>query len=303
IIDPHRRLLGVLGGHPDDPNWHRDVLEPATALLEQTRLDGDAMDAWTEKQHDARRGDFVSLTAGVSYGGGQQEPGNLKPEKVCQVPLVGRLLRSKPIRRMAGFANSAFMTYAPKLYKQYAEETEALYSHDPSCRRPFKNAVWPACTFNLGPQCCCRGHCDSANVPHGWCAVWALGDYDPKVGGHLILLEFGLIIQFPPGSVILLPSSTIRHGNTPVGPTEHRYSFTMYCAGGIFRWVHHGFVPEWVLTDDQHREAYGRHGQRWMEALGKYSVLEDLADDYRACFGGSEDSDDEERGSDFDSIS
>lgn len=180
---------------------------------------------------------------------------------------------------------AAFMTYAPKLYKQYAEETEALYSHDPSCRHPFKNAVWPACTFNLGPQCCCRGHCDSANVPHGWCAVWALGDYDPTRGGHLILLEFGLIVEFPPGSLILLPSSTIRHGNTPVGPNEHCYSFTMYCAGGLFRWVHHGFVPEWVLTDAQHKEAYGPHGYRWMEALSKYSVLEDLANDYWTCFG------------------
>lgn len=184
------------------------------------------------------------------------------------------------------------MTYAPKLYKQYADETEALYAHDPRCQRPFKNAVFPACTFNLGPRCCSRGHCDSGNVPHGWCAIWALGNYDPKFGGHLVLLEFGLIIQFPPGSLILIPSSTICHGNTPVRPNETRYSFTQYCAGGLLRWVHHGFMPAWLLTDDQHREAYGKKGERWLEAMGKYSVYEELAADYRACFGdgGPEDS-------------
>lgn len=103
-----------------------DVIQPASDLFEQTRLEGDACDAWSEKQWDARRGDFISITTGVSYGGGQEvctisflfflfelmftalsikRPGNLQPEKVCQVPYVGRLLRSKPIQRMAGFAN------------------------------------------------------------------------------------------------------------------------------------------------------------------------------------------------------
>lgn len=72
LIDQRMRILGVLAGHANDPNWYRDVAEPAAALLEQTRLDGDALDAWTDKQYDARRRDFISMTAGVSYGGGQQ---------------------------------------------------------------------------------------------------------------------------------------------------------------------------------------------------------------------------------------
>lgn len=72
IIDKKRRVLGILAGHADDPNWQRDVVEPASALLEQIRQEGDASGAWSQKQHDARRGDFISLTTGVSYGGGQQ---------------------------------------------------------------------------------------------------------------------------------------------------------------------------------------------------------------------------------------
>lgn len=51
------------------------------------------------------------------------------------------------------------------------------------------------------------------------------------------------------------------------------------------RWIHHGFVPEWSLTDETRKEAYGKRGERWMEALGMYSVLEELADDHRDCCG------------------
>lgn len=134
-------------------------------------------------------------------------------------------------------------------------------------------------------------------MPYGWCAVCALGAYDPTKGGHLVLEEFGLIVEFPPGSVILLPSSTIRHGNTPVSPTETRYSFTQFCPGGLLRWTHHGFVPEWTLREEDRKEAYGRRayrnrkgvlirpGERFVEMLGLFSVYEDLAQDYDTCFG------------------
>lgn len=54
------------------------------------------------------------------------------------------------------------------------------------------------------------------------------------------------------------------------------------------RWIHHGFVPEWSLTDDARKEAYGEEGERWREALGMYSVYKELRADHRACFGGAE---------------
>ena len=171
------------------------------------------------------------------------------------------------------------------MYRHYNTELDSLFENDPTLRRPFANCVFPACTFNLGPQTCCLGHNDSLNVPQGWCAIWAMGDYDPILGGHLILEEFNLMVEFPPGALILIPSSTIRHGNTPVQPHEHRYSFTQYCAGGLMRWIHHGFVPQWALTDDARKEAYGKRGQRWTEALAMYSKYDELAADHQACFG------------------
>lgn len=226
----------------------------------------------------------------------------MKLDKDCQVPLCKKLLENKAIQRISGFANctsidsshlrftwlillvAAFQQYAPKLYCYYAQESQALYEHHPDCHPPFKNSVYTTATFNLGPRCVCRGHCDSTNVPFGWCMVCALGRFNPAKGGHLVLLEFGLVVNFPPGSVVLIPSGVVRHGNTPIGELETRYSFTQYVPGGVFRWVHHGFVPEWSLSDSVRKEAYGKEGERWREGIGMFSTLKSLRDDFERCF-------------------
>lgn len=69
----------------------------------------------------------------------------------------------------------------------------------------------------------------------------ALGTYDYKKGGHLILWDCHLVIEFPPGCTILLPSAILTHSNVEILPGEKRYSFTQYNAGGLFRWVENGF--------------------------------------------------------------
>ena len=81
------------------------------------------------------------------------------------------------------------------------------------------------------------------------CAVTAFGDFNPENGGHLILWECGLVIEFPPGSTILLPSAIISHSNIKIAQNERRYSFTQYTAGGIFRWVENGFQKADVFRD------------------------------------------------------
>lgn len=72
LVDKKRRMLSILAGHPNDPMWQQDVVKPAATLFDEIRIKGDSCDGWSTKQQDARRGDFISLTSGVSYGGGQQ---------------------------------------------------------------------------------------------------------------------------------------------------------------------------------------------------------------------------------------
>ncbi|KAF7346241.1 hypothetical protein MSAN_01851100 [Mycena sanguinolenta] len=138
---------------------------------------------------------------------------------------------------------AVFANWAPFVYEYYVIHMRQFYGRNPHLKRPFLNSIWSACTFNLGPQTCALGHRDFANLSFGMCAITALGDFDYRKGGHLILWDCRLILEFPPGCTILIPSAILYHSNIPVAAGEWRYSFTQYTAGGIFRWVRHGFTP------------------------------------------------------------
>jgi hypothetical protein len=98
-----------------------------------------------------------------------------------------------------------------------------------------------AATFNAGIQTATTTHRDVMNKVEQWCFLYSLGQFDPVLGGHLWVPDLGLIIQFPPGSLIMMPSCVLRHGNVSLARAfETRYSFTQYTAGALFRWVEWG---------------------------------------------------------------
>ena len=134
--------------------------------------------------------------------------------------------------------------------------------------------------FNFGPNTCCFDHVDSGNLPFGWCAITALGQFDPKLGGHLVLWDLKIVIEFPPGSTILIPSGAIRHSNVSIREGETRFSFTQYTAGGLFRWVDHGYQMETSYKKGwtkKRKEAEEEVNQRqWTEGLGMFSTLAEL---------------------------
>ena len=83
------------------------------------------------------------------------------------------------------------------MYAYYAKTLAALLEQDPDLRVNFDNSVFAGVTFNLGPQVSTIKHRDHLNLPAGWCAVLAFGDFDPTQGGHLILWDLNLMIEFP----------------------------------------------------------------------------------------------------------
>lgn len=134
--------------------------------------------------------------------------------------------------------------------------------------------------MNFGPRTCCFPHRDANNLPFGLCAITALGNFNPELGGHLILWDLKLVIEFPPGATILIPSATVLHSNVAIQQGETRYSFTQYAAGGLFRWVEHGFRLERVRKQGQSKEQVeqdlvdGEH--RWDEGINLFSTLDEL---------------------------
>lgn len=162
--------------------------------------------------------------------------------------------------------------FAPRLYNYYDNTIQALCSQHTHLRRNFNNNVFANATFNLGPRTVSYVHADIQNLPWGWCAITAVGDFDPVCSGHIILWELRMVIEFPPGSTILIPSALIQHSNTPLASHERRYSFTQYSAGGLFRWVECGFRPVKSLSAAAKKKLREDGRSRWEKGVQMLSM-------------------------------
>ncbi|KAJ7667890.1 hypothetical protein DFH06DRAFT_1126580 [Mycena polygramma] len=249
IIDSQGRIIAVLGGTPRDVEGWKAVTDAAAAAL-AVRVTDD--------------------------GGGQMEPGELC-NNVANTKLTDALLREECFQRLAGFANCLFQTFAPVLFAFYQVQMALIAEWRPRLRWNFARSVFAACTFNFGPHAITVPHLDFGNLAWGWCAITALGDFDPDVGGHLILWNLKLVIRFPPGSTILIPSAIIRHSNVPVRAHERRFSFTQYTAGGLFRWIRNGFRSDEdfkahaTTAERAEREAEAR--TRWESGVAMFDTV------------------------------
>ncbi len=66
ITDKDGRVIAMIAGHPDDPDWDK-LQEEAAKRLETLRKDC----LLSSDQHVHRRGRFAALSCGISYGSGQ----------------------------------------------------------------------------------------------------------------------------------------------------------------------------------------------------------------------------------------
>lgn len=97
------------------------------------------------------------------------------------------------------------------------------------------------------------------------------------------MYDLKLIIEFPSGWTVLLPSATLRHGNTRVQDGERRYSITQYIPGSLFRWVRHRFRLAKDVPDEERAELDGTSEDRIRAAWSLFSKFDELASD-RAIF-------------------
>ncbi|KAI0795175.1 hypothetical protein BC629DRAFT_1286708, partial [Irpex lacteus] len=243
LVDSAGRVIGVFVGPPTgDPTWPAVMKGVEAALAEAKRT------LRFSKKQD-RRGTFKTIAAGLSYGGGQTRPGVLHHSKHNQ-QVLQRLLDNKAVTRVMGYQEALFRWYFPKVCHEYYENMKALLAHYPEFKPLKENSAFAATTFNFGPRVVTYEHTDSGNKANGICPIFCTGDFDADVGGHLILRQLKLLVRFPPGSVALIPSATLMHGNVSVQPGERRQSMTQYTAGGLFRWVQYGFRSWKALSED-----------------------------------------------------
>ncbi|KAJ7435752.1 hypothetical protein FB451DRAFT_1062275 [Mycena latifolia] len=227
-----------------------------------------------------RRGPHRAENAGMSMGGGQDEPTQFYHDAPVNI-ILANLVSQLPIQFLAGFINGMFLSFGAVLHEFYRSTMEQLHTWNPDLPRLFSEtvSVFAAATFNFGPRTVTFPHLDYANLAWGWCSITALGNFDPNKGGHLILWDLRLVIRFPPGSSILIPSAILRHSNVSIQQDETRFSFTQYTAAGIFRFVYSGFRTEKSLKRSRmSKAARARRMEdrrnRWSEGMQMYTKFD-----------------------------
>ncbi|KAL0568545.1 hypothetical protein V5O48_013441 [Marasmius crinis-equi] len=180
----------------NDPTWDL-MVEDAAQFCQDWRNKC----RFTDKQ--GRRGTFDTINAGISIGNGQKEPMTLD-QGPQNLEVVKRICQHASFRRFAGWMTACFSCWAPLLFLYYLHITTALLQHHTGLSLPFENAIFAAFALNFGPRTICRPHCNQKNLSFGWCAITALGKFNYKKGGHLVLWELGVVIEFPPGEAAFI---------------------------------------------------------------------------------------------------
>ncbi|KAF8194879.1 hypothetical protein K438DRAFT_1587647 [Mycena galopus ATCC 62051] len=273
LLDRNGRIIAVLAGRPAG----QDYLDAAAAAF-CAICDAGAEARFPASMRKHQRGLFAAINVGLSYGKGQKLPSWLHTKEYTA--LAEGLLANPYLNRLAGFADSAFALWAPRLYADYCAHDAALRTRHPHLRRPFERSVFFCAAFHFGPNAWTFRHHDVLNLAFGWCAVQALGNFDAMKGGHLVLWDLKLVVEFPAGALILLPSATIAHSNVPVQPGEERASFTQFSAGGVFRYVDNNFKTAEELREDDPKEyehMMALKAARWEHGLNLLSTLDELS--------------------------
>lgn len=193
-------------------------------------------------------------------------------------------------KRLAGFAESLFRQFFPKLSAYYKQTMETLLASDPALSRRLRGEhglkhgdpppFWAAATANKGPETQTVRHVDHANLAWGICAITALGEFNPDEGGHLVLWNLQCVVRFPPGATILIPSAILEHSNVDLPPGQTRESITRYTSGSLFRWVYNGCATDkTVLTNPSPEMMIQREVdklRRWEDGINMFPKIAEL---------------------------
>ncbi|KAJ7321808.1 hypothetical protein DFH08DRAFT_1085708 [Mycena albidolilacea] len=295
ILDRKQHIVGVLVAPPlPGQDWNA-VVAVGTAAMREAR--DKMMFPAAACQHRRASGDgFPAESFGFSFDGRRQIVGNIKSSSARNAAAMEELLADPSVTRMATFpiheqishplspphvlSSAQFQSLCYNIFAGYHETKQTLLHKNPHLHCTFARSPFTAVTANLGPVSVSPPHTDFANKADGMCLIGALGRFDPDKGGHLVLWDYDLIVRFPLGCSILIPSAAVTHFNMPIQAGEERFSLVQYAAGGLFRWVTNGFQTDrsW-RTSATAKDLMNREEERKARcagALKKFTIWKDV---------------------------
>ncbi|KAJ7612132.1 hypothetical protein FB45DRAFT_760139 [Roridomyces roridus] len=281
LVDKHGHVIGALVAPPLPGKSWAPILQDANKAMRDAREEM----SFPEQAHHHRRAfdegpGFPSETAGMGFGGGRKEPGNVKATSAKNGRAMDKMLGNEAIGRMCTFPIGPFKSLCYPIFSAYHRNKRSLLARQPGLRRLFPKSPSAAITTNLGPFSVSPPHADHGNKADGMCCITVLGEFDPDQGGHLVLWDYDLIVCFPPGCAILIPSAVVTHSNTPIQDGEERFSLIQYTAGGLFRWAENGYKTDlaWKAgaSAEDHAARERARQARWQKALNNFSRWKDI---------------------------
>ncbi|KAJ7829913.1 hypothetical protein B0H13DRAFT_1655419 [Mycena leptocephala] len=174
--------------------------------------------------------------------------------------------------------------FCPSAFRTLKTQKEAFLRHDEQSLYPTDSSIFSAATFELGgPHRQTYAGLPDRHQPGTWSILTSLGNYAPMVGGHIILWDLGLVVSFPAGSSILIPTSVLRYSFVRVRPGERRYSLIQWAGAGIFRWFLNGRHTDIEFatnaTWEEHEARESRRLAAHAAALEDFPIEEELSED------------------------
>ncbi|KAJ7774333.1 hypothetical protein DFH07DRAFT_952577 [Mycena maculata] len=249
LLDKNGRIIAVLAGCPNQDDYLQSAISAFHAIC-----DAGTAAKLPAAMHNHRRGLFAAVNVGLFYGKGQRIPCWLNNKE-------HNALTASPFFSAGIFIHAftvVFALWAPRLYNYYMDHDTRLQLHS-SLRHLFVGSIFSCATFNFDTN--------------------ALGEFDAMEGGHLALWDLKLLVEFPHGALILIPSVTITHSNVPVQTGDERLSFTQFTPGGIFRYVDNGCqtVEELAEKDpNKYDQVMALKAAHWETGLSLMSTLDEL---------------------------
>ncbi|KAJ3871267.1 hypothetical protein F5051DRAFT_446413 [Lentinula edodes] len=192
LTDRENHIMACVLYGSSSKSYRDSVQTMADAILDMGK-----QTKWKRAEKKHKHGHFPALARGISFGKGQPEPMRLSDE---HQPLMEELLQMPCFRQVAGHQSAALATWSLKSYLEHQCINRELKEKLPHLQRNFDN-----------------NSMNDVRIP---CAITSGGKYNYKLGGHLILWDLKVVIEFPPGATILLSLALLRHSNQPVAPGE-----------------------------------------------------------------------------------